>query len=76
MIPSLPDLPRPWEREGLQRKPGVAKFHAGMATALRSGEMESTSRFLEMEVKVERSEEWEGRQKKKINLTSGTDYFW
>lgn len=42
--------------EVLKRKTGVAEFHAGMETALRSGETESASRFLEMETKVERSE--------------------
>jgi len=35
---------------------------------------ESASRSLGMEVKVERSEGWEERQKKKMNLTSGTNF--
>ena len=38
MIPSLPNLPRSWEMEGLKRKAEVARFHAGMETGLRSGE--------------------------------------
>lgn len=56
--------------EGLERKAGVAKFHAGMATALRSGETESTARCLEMEVKMERPDGWEEGLKKKMNLVT------
>lgn len=53
----------------------MAKFHAGMETGLGSGETESANRFLGMEAKVEGSEGWEERQKKKMNLTSRIDYF-
>lgn len=62
--------------EPLKRKAEEAKSHAGMETGVGSGETESASRFLGMEVKVERSERWEEKQKKKMNLTSGTDCFW
>lgn len=62
--------------EHLKRKAEVAKFHAGMETRVGSGETESASRFLGMKVEVERSEGWEDKQRKKMNLPSGIDCFW
>lgn len=54
----------------------MAKFHTGMECGVGSGKTKRASRFLGMEVKVERSEEWEEKQKKKMNLTSRIDWFW
>lgn len=54
--------------EHLKGNAEVAKSHPEMEIRFRCGERQSASRFLGMEVKVERSEGWEERQKKKNEL--------